>query len=163
MTALLDCRLQRLLEYWLARRDTRPAPRRVDVDPLEIPDLLPILNLLDVLRDPLRFRHRLVGTEVVEGMGRDVTGRFVDADLYGPATPEIFDSLALLTAEIRPFRRHSRLSWNGRQWLILEALELPLVNDDGAVEMILRGSSFSYTAEESRVRLSYEPVGLPAG
>ncbi len=161
MTALRDCRLQRLLEYWTARRDTRSAPRRCDVDPLEIPGLLPILNLLDVLRNPLRFRHRLVGTEVVERMGRDVTGRFVGEDLYGPATQEIFDSFARLTAEIRPFRRHSRLSWNGQQWLILEALELPLVGDDGTVEMILRGNSFSYTAEEPPVRLSYEPVELP--
>ena len=94
-------------------------------------------------------------------MGRDVTGRFVGEDLYGPATQEIFDSFARLTAEIRPFRRHSRLSWNGQQWLILEALELPLVGDDGTVEMILRGNSFSYTAEEPPVRLSYEPVELP--
>lgn len=158
MSGLIDPRLVRLLGYWVERRGVRTAPRRADIDPLDIPDLLPILNLLDVLHDPLRFRHRLVGTEVVQALGRDATGRFVGEGLYGSAAQEVFDSLARLTREVRPFRRHSRLSWNGQEWLLLEALELPLLGDDGRVAMILRGNCFSLMAEAPAERLSFEPL-----
>lgn len=157
---LTDPRLHRLLAYWSSRRGSRPAPRRADIDPLDIPDLLPILNLLDVLHDPLRFRHRLVGTDVVQALGRDSTGRFVGEGLYGPAAQEVFDTLARLVEEVRPFRRHARLSWNGQEWLILEALELPLVGNDGRVDMILRGNCFSLAGATPDKRLSFEPLEL---
>jgi len=162
VSVLIDPRLQRLLAYWYTKRGDRRAPRRADIDPLDIPDLLPILNLLEVHRNPLRFLHRLVGTEVVEALGRDATGHEVGAGLYGPAAQEIFDSLVRLATEIRPFRRLSRLSWNGQKWKILEALELPLVGNDGQVAMILRGNTFSYTAVEPTTRLSYEPIEAAA-
>jgi hypothetical protein len=34
--------------------------------------------MMDVHRDPLRFRYRLLGTEQVTAMGRDFTGRWLD-------------------------------------------------------------------------------------
>ena len=39
-------------------------PRRSDIDPAEIPRLLPFVMLVDVLTEPLDFRFRLVGTEI---------------------------------------------------------------------------------------------------
>lgn len=159
MPILSDERLVRLLNYWSDLRDGRWAPSRADFDPLDLPDLLPALNLVDVLYDPLRFRHRLVGTGVVEAMGRDETGRLVDEDLYGAVADDIIRGFARLVREIRPFRRCSRLGWNGRDWTVLEAVELPLVDDDGRVCMIPRGSSFSSNAQSFEVERSYEPIG----
>lgn len=147
-----DPRLDRLYAYWWSRRRDGQPPRRRDIDPVDIPHLLPILHLIDVLWQPLRFRHRLVGTEVVRHMERDVTGRMVDESLYGPATGEILDSLTALTRERRPYGRQARLDWLGRRWVAMESVELPLVDDDGQVEMILRGSSFSSVARRSGVR-----------
>ena len=137
-----DPRLTRLYEYWWARRRSDLPPRRRDLDPIDLPGLLPILHLIDVMWRPLRFRHRLVGTEIVRHMGRDVTGRVLDESLYGPATNEILDSLTSLAMERRPYGRQARLDWHGRQWLAIESVELPLVDDDGQVTMILRGCSF---------------------
>ncbi len=162
-----DPRLGRLYAYWRSKRTEGGPPRRRDLDPIEIPDLLPILHLIDVLWEPLRFRHRLVGTEVVRYMARDVTGRMVDESLYGPATDEIFDSLAMLVAECRPYRRQSRLDWHDRHWLAMESVELPLMGDAGEVVMILRGSSFTPLANRGhdhplaveRLRLQALPIG----
>lgn len=161
LSTLTSDDLKRLLAYWSTKCDGRAAPRRGDIDPLEVPDLLPILHLIDVLHDPLRFRHRLVGTAVTQALGRDVTGKFVGPDLYGPATQEVVDSLTRLTTEIRPFRRLSRLTWHNQEWRILETLELPLVDDDGRVSMILRGVTITYTADDLEGRLSYEPLDVP--
>jgi hypothetical protein len=159
MSALFDGRLARLLSYWSARRGDRPAPRRADIDPpLDIPDLLPILTLVDVLHDPLRFRYRLVGTAVAEGLGRDATGRFVDAALYGDEAPAMFATYERLATEIRPFRRRSRLAWNQQEWLVLDAIELPLVDDDDRVCMILGGNCFTMTSDTSGPARDYRPL-----
>ena len=43
-----DERSARLYRYWWEKRGSRPAPFRADLNPVEIPDLLPIINLIDV-------------------------------------------------------------------------------------------------------------------
>jgi len=55
-----DPRLGRLYAYWLSKRLEGGPPRRRDLDPIEIPDLLPILHLIDVLWEPLRFRRIVI-------------------------------------------------------------------------------------------------------
>jgi hypothetical protein len=52
------------LAYWEGIRGSRAMPRRGDIDPAEIPRLLPFVMLVDVLENPLDFRFRLVGTEI---------------------------------------------------------------------------------------------------
>lgn len=141
-TVFRDPRLARLYAYWLRKRGDRPAPSRSDLDPSEIKPFLPILNLIDVQDDPLAFRHRLVGTEIVDRLGRDATGRWVDTTLYGSAAPEIFNGLRAVANEVRPYWRLRRLDWHSRSWLGMEAVEFPLVDGSGKVNMILRGASY---------------------
>jgi hypothetical protein len=51
------------LAYWEGKLSGRPMPTRRDFDPVfEIPHLLPWIMLVDVLREPLDFRYRLIGT-----------------------------------------------------------------------------------------------------
>lgn len=72
-------RVQRLYEYWRTKADAAGSvPRRRDIDPTELPDLLPNLMLLDVEYNPLRFRYRLVGTRVVDFSYHDFTGTYLD-------------------------------------------------------------------------------------
>lgn len=110
---------------------------------------------------PLRFRHRLVGAELVERLGRNARGKEVGEELYGPAAAEIFATLETLATEVRPYRRRARLDWNGRGWLTMESVELPLVDDCGVVNMILRGASLSMRERRAACRLDYRP--LPPG
>lgn len=77
-------RLRAILDYWRRRRGGRRWPRRADIDPLDIPELLPAVVLLDVVGAPPRFRRRLIGSAVVEGEGGDATGRWLDEGLTPP-------------------------------------------------------------------------------
>jgi hypothetical protein len=70
--------VQDLLSYWIAIHPGDRIPARAAFDPMQIPRLLPNLVLTDVERDPYRFRVRLMGTGIVEGMGGDFTGRYLD-------------------------------------------------------------------------------------
>lgn len=136
----------------------RVAPRREELNLRAMSSLLPRFNLLDVTWDPLRFRHRLVGAAYVEMLGRNVTGQLVDEELYGEATQEIFNSLKLVAEEIRPYRRLARLDWHERNWLLQEAAELPLADEDGRVNMILRVSAFTLTKDTDSPRLIFTPL-----
>ena len=61
--------------YWDRIRAGRPMPSRADFDPVDIPKLLPVTILVDVLRDPLDFRYRLLGTEIDRIVKANYRGR----------------------------------------------------------------------------------------
>lgn len=76
-----DChpKIRRILEYWLSLHPAAGGlPARRHVDPHDIPELLDSVALIDVVRDPIRFRLRLVGTRIVEFRGCDRTGGWLD-------------------------------------------------------------------------------------
>lgn len=61
------------LSYWQAIKDDR-LPSRLDIDPVDIPDLLPNVMLLDVLDGGRDFRYRLAGTAVERNFGAPIKG-----------------------------------------------------------------------------------------
>jgi hypothetical protein len=70
---------QSVLEYWAAKAGARAMPSRVDLDPvIDLPKLTLHMFLVDVERGATRFRFRLVGTGVVDHVGRDMTGKYLD-------------------------------------------------------------------------------------
>lgn len=71
-------RLRRLYDYWHDK--LKPGARfvyRADIDPIELRDLLPLVSIVDVEHEPLRFRYRLVGTRVVEYNHQEFTGLYL--------------------------------------------------------------------------------------
>jgi hypothetical protein len=52
--------LRRLYDYWNGKRAGREFPSRADLDPLELRWIVGNLLLLDVQRDPPRFRFRVM-------------------------------------------------------------------------------------------------------
>ena len=58
--------------------------RRADIDPTDIPKLLPHVMLVEVLASSrYRYRYRLIGTENAEAHGMNATGRYLDEVLPG--------------------------------------------------------------------------------
>ena len=49
-------------------------PARADLDPVDIPKLLPFVMLIDVLRDPLDFKFRLIGDEIIAIIAHNYRG-----------------------------------------------------------------------------------------
>jgi hypothetical protein len=73
---LTDARFERFYDYWQALRGDRPMPARRDLDPADIKDLLPQIGIIQVVGN--RFLIRLAGTELVNRIGADNTGRYFD-------------------------------------------------------------------------------------
>lgn len=70
--------LAQLLAYWLDKRGDRSMPSRADIEPAELKALLPHIFLVDVEYAPIRLRYRLVGSELVNVLGRDIKGKYLD-------------------------------------------------------------------------------------
>ena len=62
-----------LYDYWLSKRDGRIMPARRDMDPGELATLLPFLFIIEKAGG--EFRYRLIGTGLVQDMGRELTGK----------------------------------------------------------------------------------------
>ncbi|WP_207482131.1 PAS domain-containing protein [Arenibaculum pallidiluteum] len=68
-------RMEQAWAYWQRIRGDRRFPLRSDFDPTEIPELLPSSAMVEVLRDPLDFRFRLVGTAIDAITTRSIVGK----------------------------------------------------------------------------------------
>jgi hypothetical protein len=128
--------LHRLYDYWAARAKPGRLPSRADVDPIELPFVLADLLLVDVLRDPLRFRYRLIGSNIILPPSMDMNGRFVDEhpDVeFRKQALSVYTQVATAGRPVavvhdaivdRRLRRH-------------QTLLLPLAADGATVDMIL--------------------------
>ena len=128
--------IDRLVDHWRRIHPAGGLPGRQHFDPADLPDLLPHIWLMDVHRDPWRFRVRLVGTAIVRFSGRDVTGRwchdiFPDFD----ATQSYTDIVTCSTKGIPVFRT-AKLLVKQDHWLS-RRVHLPLASDGGRVDVIL--------------------------
>lgn len=127
--------------YWWTRKPSLALlPSRQDLDPLEMPrSLLPWVNLIEVHRNggDLRYRHRLVGTGIVDMRNRDGTGFWFD-QLYEPdRTAQIRRVLDRVVVDRQPEILHDDLGNTGRSYRTLHSLVLPLATDGVTVDMLM--------------------------
>jgi hypothetical protein len=97
---IADERLRKGFEYWRQKAAGR-LPRRAEIDPVDIPHLLPHVRLVDV-EEAGRFRYRLVGSEARLHHATNPTGRYVDEALSPPAGPRIVALYEECVRERRP-------------------------------------------------------------
>ena len=132
----------RIYQYWRDCRGTRPFPARADLDPLSMRVALGNIALIEVHRDPLRFRIRLIGTDQVERLGFDPTGLWLDAI----PTPEyarlLIARLTEIVARPEPLLVRNRQLLDHR-WYDYEALWLPLGSDGRTLDMVLACQIFT--------------------
>jgi hypothetical protein len=158
--AQLILREQRdLYGYWRACAQSRPIPSRYDIDPVDIPHLLPGLSLLDAGEELEALRYRLAGTRVREIYGTEITGRTVfDTGLQHKR--DYWRSVyRKVIGEGTPMQGAVRGPVTGRDHLLLIWMRLPLSGLSGSVERVLGYDaalplSFQYSqGDEEIVRL----------
>lgn len=130
---------QEAYKYWYSKKSGDLLPGRDAIDPLELPSVLPWLNLVDVVRDGknYRFRHRLVGTGIVERFGRDSTGAWFDdiydAEFFG----DHLKGYADLVDKGRVDFARTPMPIPEKNFIVYQRLALPLATDGVNVDMIM--------------------------
>ena len=136
--------LLEVYDYWASLRGTRRMPARKDFDPLQIPQRLPNLMLIDVIHDPVRFRYRLIGTRVVAASAEDRTGKYFDDVSFFRTNPEVMVHYKAVVERAEPLyspepflNRVNNMSYQA------ERLMLPLSGDGKTVDMVMVCFHFS--------------------
>lgn len=134
--------LLRILDYWRHRRGDGRWPGRADLDPVDIPDLLPDVVLLDVVGEPPRFRKRLVGSAIVAREGRDSTGDWLEETINPAVRQEVLRQHVEAAGE--PEGNCYRVEFLGvdRRLYSYQRLLLPLSGDGRRVDMLFGGARF---------------------
>ena len=131
-----DDRLRRLLAYWLEKRGERLFPAKAEIDPVEFPYILGYVTLVDVEREPRRYRFRLDGSILVSLSGTDYTGRYLD-ELPGPEyVAFILETYDRVVDTGEPFRYHKNELLD-QQLFSEETLILPLGDTPPKVDMLV--------------------------
>jgi hypothetical protein len=129
-----------LLSYWDGQRGTREVPRRDDIDPIGIRQILPHVMLWDAEFDG-GYRCRVAGTAIDLELAGSLKGvRLTDL------------TCTLLEEAIREFNAvrdggmasyaERTLGWRGRPFVYYRHLLLPVANDSGAVHQLIGAMTF---------------------
>jgi hypothetical protein len=127
--------------YWNARKPSRVLlPARGSLDPVEMPKtLLPWINLIEVhrLNGDIKYRHRLVGTGIVDMRERDGTG-FWFHELYDAARlNRVRNVIDQVSMDGSPRIVRDDLANVGKPYRTMHSLILPLASDGAAVDMLM--------------------------
>ncbi len=164
-SAIWSSRLTDLFKYWQTKRCGRFFPSRADIDPLEIPALLPIVFLVDVTGEAADFRFRLVGSEFAQKYGAEVTGRTLREVNRHAHSDAILEDYAMCARECVPLAsRNSFINDQGIFWKY-ERILMPLGSDPGRPDMILGGMDINIPLSELSTleRVQRENATIPAG
>jgi hypothetical protein len=131
--------IQRIHDYWESKLAGRKMPRREDIVPEELGDLLPWVMLVEVVGDPQRFRLRLAGTGVVREYGREITGLYIDELDLGSWQDAVLDDYRRAVRECRSVASCYDYQKTDRRWISYERILLPLATDGATVNMLLCG------------------------
>jgi hypothetical protein len=149
-----DARLQEGYAYWRRKAAGRRMPRRADLEPTDIPKLLPHVMLIEVVTGG-RYRYRLIGTENERAHGINATGCFLDEVLKGPEYKQhvlslydkvvseqrpIYSESLFLSPEMSAIERHTKV------------LFMPLSEDDERVNLVFVMQVFLYLDQATRDR-----------
>jgi hypothetical protein len=148
-----------LYGYWLAQRGSRTMPARSDLNPGDIPTLLPYLMIIEKVAD--QYRYRLVGTAVVQAIGRDLTGCLVGSyvvDAKSAADVRVIYDRAFTAAH--PVFATGAFTFKSGAKLTMSQLILPLSEDGVEVNMAVTtlSAAFNFDLAASRNWLKGIPV-----
>lgn len=149
--------LEHLHDYWDRGRAGRPLLARANIDPVDIPTLLPFLILCDLQNDPFDVRYRLIGNHVRAYMGRNLVGSSVLAETAAnPSFQPIWDTCSACAERGAPtYTNHEMVSALGHR-IRHHGVILPVSTDGRRLDMLLAAVVF-----EGSLAGPLGPLGLP--
>ena len=124
------------LDYWRSKCGVERLPSRRDIDPVEIPRLLPHILLSEIWQEPFLVRYRLTGTALVEIYGFDYTGSYLSREREGDEAYAYYSEIyRRVCREKQPLFGRDSVHIRQRHHVVYEWGEFPLVDDKADVVM----------------------------
>ncbi|MBI3515882.1 MAG: PAS domain-containing protein [Proteobacteria bacterium] len=153
-----------LYAYWRRIHPPDGLPGRQHFDPAAVVALLPNIVLVEVQRDPLRFRYRLLGSRIDSVNGKNLSGQWLDEAYADHA------KAAALLREYAQVVETGQPIWRRSEPRVvpmpdcraIEVLRLPLASDGQAIDMILGLTLYFDSAGKPLESLAYRTLGFGA-
>jgi len=131
-------------DYWCSKCRNGALPRRRDIDPTEIPRLLPHLLISELVDGGTRLRYRLAGTAVVAAYGGELTGKHCDEVCPPERRASIVAQYRLICERKQPLLLRHRYLSSHQVPLICHRLVMPLSDDARTVSQFVAALRFEY-------------------
>lgn len=155
-----DERLTTAYRYWDGLRGERFAPSYAEVDPVEIPQLLRHLLVIEIETNATsrRYRYRLCGTEVEQHFGGPMRGRYIDTLMQGrylTYIENLYDRLVERRSPIYSVSTYDQRAFHTKR------LMLPLSSDARVVDMVLAAQVFYQSTGAPQTVLAVQADFVP--
>ncbi|NKB57400.1 MAG: PAS domain-containing protein [Alphaproteobacteria bacterium] len=138
-----DLEVQEIVRYWQSIHRNGELPDRRQIDPCDIPDLLPGIALVDIERSPFRFKFRLLGERMNLYHGRNFTGRWLDEVFPHFDKTETPKDFIFVTEQGNPSYRLGRpLMTFEKSFIEMERVFLPFRNGRASVDLVMAYTIF---------------------
>jgi len=141
LDAMGDPKLERLLAYWQSRRRDGHLPRRKDLLPEEMAELVGRIKLVDVHGHPPEFSYRLFGTVLSRYFGQDLTGHSVDDVAPESLRTLVKRHLEEVVQTQTPICHEITIAQHGKSCRY-RCLLLPLTLDGGRIDIVLGAANW---------------------
>ena len=152
---------ERLLDLWRSKTGGRPMPRRSEITPRDLKDVLRHLIILErVETTPSRYRVRLLGTSLTS-MAGDRTGKLLEEVIPADHLPRWVVCADLILDGGQPMRFVGRVHLEGREYLNAENLFVPLSNDNDEPTFVMGLCRYTPRHSESEVTWESQVASIP--
>lgn len=134
-------KLRRVHQVWVELKAERPFPLRAEISPERLGFILGQVTIIDVLREPLNFRYRLVGTKIEDAGRRGDKGKTIDQvepEAYRQMVVSAFQEVVETGQPV-----FQQISYLHHQTVVsFERLVLPFSQSGGEVDVLLEASDW---------------------
>lgn len=141
-TAIRDARLRGLFHYWHGKCQGRAMPARSDIDPIEMRQWLGNLLLVDFPPDPMQYRIRLDGVNLVQFYNSSREGKGVEVITSEEERRIVLPQYMTVLENKQPAYYESEFVTSEGIVTSQRKLLLPLSEDGQRVNMVLGGIYF---------------------
>ncbi len=135
--AVSHARLQALHDYWREQRGEGNVAPKESFDFKALRAWLGHIALIDVERDPIRFRYRLYGTYLVRLAGADHTGKALDQCLHPDSVGCRPDCYLDCVRSASPVAHAERYKLANGNVAVVEQLLLPCSSNRTEVDVVV--------------------------
>ena len=139
---------RQLYDYWLDKACGRKMPTRADIQPTQIPRILPAISLVDIDQELGKSRIRLAGTRLREIYDREITGMCIEDLDWGDKRDYWLASYRRTVEEGVPTQGIVRGPRQHKEHVVQYWLKLPLSTLDGGEIKILLCFDYFMSASE---------------
>jgi hypothetical protein len=114
-------------------------PGRQHIDLLDLKDVLPFVNLVDVSRErsALCFRFRRVGAVQTQMAGREITGMTVEEAVLPAYADRILSNMRAVVEHRAPVYDRFPIPHPDREYIDSERIYFPLTTDGETIDMLI--------------------------